>query len=218
MFHYSIVIFVVLSRSYGLPQEIPNFIRICNSTDPKLGSCIRKSIINLRPHLVRGIPELDVPSLDPLYVPEIKISQTGGIQVAAVFRNITIDGPCKFRLRSVRADTKTDKFRMKVWFPDLVLKATYDIRGQLLMMPINGRGSCFGNFSDIDGVVSLKLNRTNKNGKEFFKVDFMMIEVRELQIPNSFLLNFFSTFSSTLEEQKYNLTIFSTVIQNCPER
>lgn len=180
MFHYSVVILVViLSRSYGLPQEIPSFIRICNSTDPKLGSCIRKSIINLRPHLVRGIPELDVPSLDPLFVPEIRISQTGGIQVAAVFRNITIEGPCKFRLRSVRADTASDKFRMKVWFPELVLRATYDIRGQLLMMPINGRGSCFGNFSDIDGKISLKLNRISKKGKEFFKVDFMLIEVRD---------------------------------------
>lgn len=178
MFLYLVAIISVISSSYGLPEEIPSYIKICNQTDPKLGSCIRKSIISLRPYLIRGIPELDVPSLDPLYVPEIKISQTGGIQIAASFRNVTIAGPCKFRLRSVRADTSSDKFRMKVWFPDLVMTGMYDIRGQLLMMPINGRGSCFGNFSDIDGIVSLKLKRIDKNGKEFFKVDFMMIEVR----------------------------------------
>lgn len=117
MLHYLIVALVFFSSCDALPDEIPSFIKICNQTDPKLGSCIRKSIISLRPYLIRGIPELDVPSLDPLYVPEIKISQNGGIQVAAAFQNISISGPCKFRLRSVRADASSDKFRMKVWFP-----------------------------------------------------------------------------------------------------
>lgn len=56
------------------------------------------------------------------------------------------------------------------------MRATYDIRGQLLMMPINGRGPCFGNFSDIDGVLSLKLGRTKRANKEYYKVDFMQIE------------------------------------------
>jgi hypothetical protein len=177
MLQYFAVVLVLLASCNALPNDIPSFIKICNSSDPKLGSCIRKSIINLRPHLIQGIPELDVPSLDPLYVPEIKITQSGGIQVAAMFKNISIAGPCKFRLRSVRADTNSDKFRMKVWFPELVMNATYDIKGQLLMMPINGKGSCFGNFSDIDGVVSLKLKRIPRGGDDFFKVDFMMVEV-----------------------------------------
>lgn len=178
MYNFFAIFFVVASVCNALPEEIPSFIKICNQTDQKLGSCIRKSIIGMRPHLIRGIPELDVPSLDPLFVPELKIAQNGGIQVAADFKNISISGPSKFRLRAVRADVGSEKFRMKVWFPELVMRGYYEIRGQLLMMPINGRGSCYGNFSDIDGVVSLKLKRINKNGEEFFKVDFMTVEVR----------------------------------------
>lgn len=197
MFHYFVIIFVVVLSCRALPEEIPSFIKICNQTDPKLGSCIRKSIIGLRPHLIQGIPELDIPSLDPLYVPELKIAQNGGIQVAADFKNISISGPCKFRLRAVRADVGSDKFRMKVWFPELVMRATYEIRGQLLMMPINGKGSCYGNFSDIDGIVSLKLKRINKNGEKFFKVDFMTIEVRteNLSVKLFSLINFMFQFN-----------------------
>lgn len=90
--------------------------------------------------------------------------------------NVSISGASKFRLRSVRADVDSDKFRMKIWFPKLDIKATYDIRGQLLMMPINGRGNALGNFSDIDGILSMKLNRINRNGKEHYKVNFMLIE------------------------------------------
>jgi len=139
-----------------------SFIQVCNQTDPHLGACIRKSIISLRPHLLDGIPELNVPSLDPLFVPEIKITQSGGIQIAAAFKNISITGATKFRLRSVRADVESDKFRMKIWFPALLMKASYDLKGQLLMMPINGNGFCFGNFSDIDGVLSMKMKRVEK--------------------------------------------------------
>lgn len=136
------------------------------------------------------MPELDVPSLDPLFVPEIKITQNGGIQIAAAFRNISISGPSRFRLRSVRADVKSDKFRMKIWFPELVMRGVYDIRGQLLMMPINGRGNCIGNFSDIDGVLSMKMARVNINGREHYKVDFMQIEFNiggaQVQLDNLF--------------------------------
>lgn len=167
-----------------------SFINVCNQTDPHLGSCIRRSIISLRPHLLNGIPELDVPSLDPLFVPEIFIAQTGGIQISAGFKNISIAGPTKFRLRSVRADVESDKFRMKIWFPALIMKATYEIRGQLLMMPINGRGLCSGNFSDIDGILSLKLNRVERNKKEHYKVDFISIEFNigaaKVQLDNLF--------------------------------
>ena len=155
---------------------LASFINLCNQTDPRLGACIRKSIISLRPHLLEGIPDLNIPSLDPLFVPEIKIVQVGGIQVAARFRNISITGATKFRLRSVRADVDSDKFRLKIWFPSLVMKATYELKGQLLVMPIHGKGLCSGNFSDIDGVISMKMKRVEKDGEEHYKVDFMQVE------------------------------------------
>jgi hypothetical protein len=95
-----------------------------------------------------GIPELQVPSLNPLIVPELIFTQTDGINVQAIFRNIEIGGCTKFRLRNVRADTKTDKFRMKVWFPEFVMKGQYDIQGMLLALPIRGNGDAYGNFSE----------------------------------------------------------------------
>lgn len=124
-----------------------SYIHICSHSDPKLSACIRKSILGLRPYLNKGIPELNVPSLDPLFVPEFKVAQDSGINVKASFKNITIYGATNFRLRSVRSDTQSDKFRMKIWFPELIIKGEYDIQGMLLMMPIRGNGFAYGNFS-----------------------------------------------------------------------
>jgi Tfp pilus assembly protein PilW len=98
--------------------------------------------------LTQGIPDINVPSLDPLFVPEFKFAQDSGINVQASFKNISIYGATNFRLRSVRSDVNSDKFRMKIWFPQLIMKGVYDIQGMLLMMPIKGHGEAFGNFSE----------------------------------------------------------------------
>lgn len=90
----------------------------------------------------------------------------------------------------VRADVESDKFRMKIWFPELVMRATYEIHGQLLMMPINGAGKAFGNFSDIDASLSLKLKRVERNGSDHYKVDFIFINFNigaaKVQLDNLF--------------------------------
>lgn len=49
---------------------------------------------------------------------------------------------------------------------------------------------CFGNFTDIDGVLSLKLKRVEKGGEEHYKVDLMQIEFNiggaKVQLDNLF--------------------------------
>ncbi|CRL02518.1 CLUMA_CG015347, isoform A, partial [Clunio marinus] len=174
---FSTITVIFASKSDTSAINIPSFIKICNQTDPQLGNCIRNSIITLRPYLNRGIPELNVPSLEPLFVDEIKIEQTGnGMELSAAFKNISLSGVTRFRLRSVRTNITTGKFRMKVWFPNLVLNATYELRGKLLMMPLNGKGACFGNFTDIDGVLSMKINRVERNSQQYYQIDFISSE------------------------------------------
>lgn len=89
--------------------------------------------------MTEGIPELGVPSLEPLFIPEITIDKIEGVQLQAKFKNVTIEGPSKFRLRSVKSQIESDKLLMKLWFPELIIKGAYEIRGQILMMPINGK-------------------------------------------------------------------------------
>lgn len=147
--------------------------------------------------MTEGIPDLGVPSLEPLFIPEIAIDKIEGVQLQAKFRNVTIEGPSKFRLRSVKSQIESDKLLMKLWFPELIVRGSYEIRGQILMMPINGEkspanvrskfsmenifsgvGTCFGNFSDIDGLLKTKLKRIkNKDTtKDHYQVEVILIE------------------------------------------
>lgn len=54
----------------------------------------------------------------------------------------------KFSCLSVccRADAKSHKFSIKIWFPELRMTANYNIDGKLLMVPLSGEGTIHGNF------------------------------------------------------------------------
>lgn len=171
-----IIFLVIFLVNFCVSKDFPSYINVCSEKDPKLGVCIRKAINSLRPYLLNGIPELEIPPIDPLFVPKIEITQTGGVQLTATFTNISIYGAGDFRLRSVRVDAESNKMRIKLWYPQLSMKANYNIQGQLLMLPVSGQGKCWGNFTDIDGAVSMQLDRVKKNGNEHFKTNFLNIQ------------------------------------------
>lgn len=127
-----------------------DFIKVCHKSDPNLNECVKQSIQNLRPYLENGIPELLVPPIDPLLVPNITIKQqAGAIQLDSVFTNMYFDGGSQYHLRGVRIDPSKDRFRLKIWFPQLYMTSNYDISGRLLMLPLKGMGVCQGNFSKL---------------------------------------------------------------------
>lgn len=47
---------------------------MCKRDQDTVNECVRDSIEKLRPKLVEGIPELNVPSLDPFYIHEVCIT------------------------------------------------------------------------------------------------------------------------------------------------
>jgi hypothetical protein len=50
--------------------------------------------------LLPGIPELDVPSIEPLTLPEVLVAQGAGIR--AVGKNIEISGPGNFVIKKLK--------------------------------------------------------------------------------------------------------------------
>lgn len=119
----------------------------CRKTDPDLNECIRKSIEMLRPKLSEGIPELLVPPCEPLNIPKINIKQNAGaIRMESDYTDVSVSGLSNFTLRSVRIDTKNNKFRVNLWFPALKMTANYHIHGKLLLMSLAGERILHGQF------------------------------------------------------------------------
>lgn len=48
-----------------------SYITLCKRDQNTIDKCAKEAVEKLRPKLIEGIPELDVPSIEPFYIPEV---------------------------------------------------------------------------------------------------------------------------------------------------
>ncbi|KDR14111.1 circadian clock-controlled protein-like [Zootermopsis nevadensis] len=139
--------------NFAEQSRIPSYIKVCKRSDPKLNDCIINSIETLRPYLLKGIPDLDVPSIEPLTLPEILVAQGAGIK--AVGKNIDIYGPGSFVIRKLNVDLENYQVDISVDLPYLTFDGAYEVSGRLLVLPLKGKGPVKANATDCKGDVVL---------------------------------------------------------------
>ncbi|KAL1140558.1 hypothetical protein AAG570_000488, partial [Ranatra chinensis] len=155
---------------------LASFIKICHRSDPNLDDCVKKSVEAIRPYLNLGIPELGIPPCEPLRIPEIIMNQgRGAVAIQSRYSNINIYGPTQFDLKSLKLDPESGQVKIKLWLPSLYMVSDYDIKGRILMLPIDGKGISRGNYSDIEASAVMQGERVMKDGKVYFNVvDFFV--------------------------------------------
>ncbi|XP_065162852.1 uncharacterized protein [Atheta coriaria] len=143
--------------NYCSTAAIPSYIHICHQSDPQLNDCIKNSIEELRPQLRKGIPELDVPPLEPLNVEDIIISRgVGQYHFMLNLTNVQVFGASYFELNKLKLDIDNMIYKMSVTFPNLRLKGDYAVDTRILSLPITSNGQFDANATNCEGVGILK--------------------------------------------------------------
>lgn len=62
-------------------------MKVCNRNDPEINKCVLNSIEQLRNKLKSGIPELEVPAIEPLILKHVRLLR--GPQAARLDVNLT---------------------------------------------------------------------------------------------------------------------------------
>lgn len=133
----------IIYCAHLLEKFAANFIKVCNRDAPNLNECARESFETLKPRLMVGMPELFIPPMEPLTVPEIKMDQdSGAIYLHSTYKNVKIKGISKHKLNDLRIEPKQLKFTVSLTFPKLYLESEYNIKGKIMMMPLLGDGHC----------------------------------------------------------------------------
>lgn len=102
----------------------------------------------LKDRLNYGIPELYIPALEPLVIPEIKMNQdTGAVYLKSTYKNIHVYGASNFVIKSLNIEPAKMKFTTTMLLPNITMNADYEIDGKIMMMPLTGSGECNVNFS-----------------------------------------------------------------------
>ncbi|XP_059055436.1 circadian clock-controlled protein daywake-like [Achroia grisella] len=149
----------------------PNFIQTCLKSDPDFDDCSRQSVQKLFDALGPGLPEIDMPPLDPMKIPKIRILQGDGpVNVNAALDDVTVTGFGQTEVLLSQVDSKTYDFYTRVRVPKIRIEGTYDLKGKILLIPLVGRGLCWFEPSNmtIDIVSDVKLYE--KDDFAFFNV------------------------------------------------
>ncbi|XP_066141329.1 circadian clock-controlled protein daywake-like [Euwallacea fornicatus] len=160
--------FLIDDFGYLVNSAIPDYIKVCHRSDPNLPACIKESVEALRPVLQKGIPELNVPPLDPFTMPKVVIFD--GVQVPnlkASMENLEVTGLGNFEVSKVKLDVDKKIFRVAVKIPFLDMKGDYDFDSKLLGAQVKSVGNIHANATDIEGQAVMQGSVDEKNRLQF---------------------------------------------------
>nr|CAI5829277.1 unnamed protein product [Callosobruchus analis] len=160
-------------------RKLPTYIQVCHRDDPNVAECLVKNVEALRPKFSQGIPEMSIPSMNPLEIPAASLNTGGNFK--ADFANLKIYGADKFQMKKVYLILK-DKphFELDLYFDNLRVIADYKMDGKILVLKLNGHGRMDANFTDVTAHSSTDGKHYEKNGKTH--LTFVNPEVSDLVV------------------------------------
>ncbi|XP_015604906.1 circadian clock-controlled protein [Cephus cinctus] len=134
--------------------DLPEFLHVCKRKDPQVEACMTQSVEYLRPYLMKGVPECNIPALEPLLLKELVATEGTGIRITA--NDVHAYGASNFNVRRLKIDLNLLRFEVDVDLPHLFIDGQYQVDGRVLLLPIRGSGPMKGNFTGCTGAVKLQ--------------------------------------------------------------
>ncbi|KAL0101142.1 hypothetical protein PUN28_018773 [Cardiocondyla obscurior] len=116
-------------------KEIPSYIRVCGRQDANYAECVKENINNMRPKICTGMPELDIPAVEPINVDKIVIYDLDNLKLSIMDGKIT--GFCDFEVETVTISPDKMSMEFEVLFEHLNLDSMYDFDIHVLVQLAN---------------------------------------------------------------------------------
>ncbi|XP_046393775.1 circadian clock-controlled protein daywake-like [Ischnura elegans] len=161
------IVFSILG-SAALGLKLPDYIQVCRKGIPNLDECIKEHAAPVIGRLKDGIPEFNVPPMDPLYVRKIRV-ENGGLGISMQSGNVRIHGLSKSKpIGQWMNKVSPPSFRWNLFAPRLEINSNYEVDGRILLLPIVGKGNLNITLTDVDYVYSFECDlERREDGKEY---------------------------------------------------
>ncbi|KAE8747350.1 hypothetical protein FOCC_FOCC005992 [Frankliniella occidentalis] len=156
--------------------QLPDFIPVCARSDPNLEDCIVKAVDDLRPRLMKGIPELDVPAMGPFKIDEVVVGP--GFSYRIVGKNLLVTGLEDFRVFRLKADLDRNTFYIGVEIPAVRYTGQYTMNIPTPFMRVNGAGFVNGNATNIRANAVLEGKIVKRDGKSYYNFKTIDLDVK----------------------------------------
>ncbi|XP_069681804.1 protein takeout-like [Periplaneta americana] len=159
--------------------QLPSYLKVCARLDnAKFDKCAAKSGREALPHLIKGDRKLKIPSFDPFEITELKISNGQGRgQMNLILRDVKLHGLKDTYLHNTTSDFSKGHAALALTVPKLKILGMYDLSGQILLLPIIGRGHI--NLTLVDTRIALPMTFTTVkiNGIEYGDLSTAMVHL-----------------------------------------
>ncbi|XP_017780981.1 PREDICTED: uncharacterized protein LOC108565843 [Nicrophorus vespilloides] len=161
------VLIVFAFMVFAESANIPSYIHTCKRSDPKVSKCVMEAVESLRPKLRSGIPELDVPSMEPLRISNIKVTRDlGASHFNLELNNVDVFGTSDFHLSNLKLDVPNHTYKISISFPRIQLIGDYVVDAQLLAFPVKGDGRFNANATKCEAIGILKGDIIETGGEQ----------------------------------------------------
>ncbi|XP_050504347.1 putative beta-carotene-binding protein isoform X1 [Diabrotica virgifera virgifera] len=171
---YLLVLCMVWELSQGAIN--PNFVRklTCKKSDPDFEQCFTKTLTRFLPLVMNGVPDLGIPPLDPLQLPELAVEQNiaGFGEISAKFTDLEVEGFKGVVFDQMKVDPINLYGIIKLSIPSIHIETDYNINGKIMDLVINNKGHFSGNFSELRMSMKISLATFKKeDGQDYFKIN-----------------------------------------------
>ncbi|KAJ3654883.1 hypothetical protein Zmor_014036 [Zophobas morio] len=173
---YTFILSLLLFVGFSSSKKIPPYLTLCSRHDPNLNECVKNAVEQLRPHLALGVPELLLPPMDPLVLPEAGLSS--GDNFKASFKNIQIYYANEFRIDNLNVNLDKYHIDLELSFPRLRILSQYNIDGRILVLQLHGHGPADGNFTDVSANAAFEGELKSKKGKEYITIKSVKVDLK----------------------------------------
>ncbi|XP_049535234.1 protein takeout-like [Anopheles darlingi] len=146
-------------RNRDVPQykERPEWLRQCRRANPNEDDCFKKMFEGTFPYIAKGIPEIGVQPFDPLRIESIQVSRgSGGLTLSGGFKKLSIKGPSNTTVRRASLDFGKKVLAFDLEIPKLRIDAVYNLKGNVLLLPLVGDGDVTMTLKNVKTAVVTK--------------------------------------------------------------
>ncbi|KAH1023698.1 protein takeout [Dendroctonus ponderosae] len=164
-----------------LLENRPIWLKACQRSDSKINECINDMFLHLFPYLAAGIPEIKVEHFEPLALENVAISKgSGPIVISGKLYDLHVEGPSNSTPKNSEfiRNGKQGHWNLDMDIPLLDIKSKYNLKGQILVLPLVGHGNCQLKLSEIRTKISTNITFPERNQREIMQVDAMKVKFR----------------------------------------
>ncbi|EDW95716.1 uncharacterized protein LOC6535352 [Drosophila yakuba] len=172
--------------------ESPPYIKKCQRNDPKLVDCFIGAIEHLKPYLASGIPDIQLPSVEPFKMDTLALQLTEGPQGYKItLKNMEAFGASNFKVTSLKLSEGSEPFKAKIVMPKLKIEAKYTSSGVLLILPASGGGDFHADFEGVSADLTGKTSIHASKGANYLHIDALslVLDVKDVKMSISGAFN-----------------------------